>query len=147
MECGSIFSFIRYTFRWNWPRPTLGNSVVMPASASTAPATPSSPCLAGSPSSGSIRARHHRLEAVPDLPSLGHIAAHGRSRDMTSEAARLRKARYRRSAKGKAAASRYKRSAKGKAAQARYGLSEKGKAAAKRYRARHKERSADAPEP
>jgi hypothetical protein len=93
-----------------------------------------------------------------------HIAAHGRSRDVTSEAARLRKARYRRSAKGKAAAkaaaSRYKRSAKGKAANARYRRSEKGKAVAMRYRhssagkaanakarARGKERSADAPRP
>jgi hypothetical protein len=52
---------------------------------------------------------------------------------VTSEADRLRKARYRRSAKGKAAAnaatSRYRRSAKGKAANARYKQSEKGKAA------------------
>ena len=84
----------------------------------------------------------------------------GRSRDVTSETARLRKARYKRSAKGKAAASRYKRSAKGKAAQVRYELSEKGKAATKRYRsssagkaanakarARRKERSADASRP
>jgi len=73
------------------------------------------------------------------------------SRDVTSEAARLRKARYRRSAKGKAAAKaaagRYKRSAKGKAANARYRQSEKGKAAAMRYHARHKQRSADAPKP
>ena len=98
-------------------------------------------------------------------------------RAVTSEATRLRKARYRRSAKGKAAASRYRHSAKGKAAQARYGLSEKGKATTarygrsekgkaanakacaryrrsekgravrKRYRARHKERSADASRP
>ena len=69
-------------------------------------------------------------------------------RAVTSEAERLRKARYRRSAKGKvaakAAAIRYKRSAKGKAANARYKRSEKGKAAAKRYRVRCKERSADA---
>jgi hypothetical protein len=42
--------------------------------------------------------------------------------------ARLRKARYRRSAKGQAA------DARGKAASERYKRSEKGKAAAKRYR-------------
>ena len=69
------------------------------------------------------------------------------SRTVTSEAARLRKARYRRSAKGKAAASRYKRSAKGKAVQARYGRSEKGKAAEKRKRVRRKQRLADASRP
>jgi hypothetical protein len=66
-------------------------------------------------------------------------------RDMTSEAVRLRKARYRRSAKGKAAAGRYKRSAKGKAANARYRQSEKGKAANAKARARYKERSAHRP--
>jgi len=66
---------------------------------------------------------------------------------VTSEAARLRKARYRRSAKGKAAASRYKRSAKGKAVQARYGRSEKGKAAEKCKRVRRKQRLADASSP
>jgi len=54
---------------------------------------------------------------------------------VTSEAERLRKARYRRSAKGKATA---------RAAQARYRRSAKGKATAKRKRARRKERSADA---
>jgi hypothetical protein len=72
-------------------------------------------------------------------------------RAVTSEAERLRKARYRRSAKGKvaakAAAIRYKRSAKGKAANARYKQSEKGKAAQGKARARYKQRSADAPKP
>jgi hypothetical protein len=87
------------------------------------------------------------------------------SRAVISEATRLRKARYRRSAKGRAAGAaaqaRYRRSAKGKAATARYRRSEKrkaanakacaryrqsekGKATAMRYRARRKERSADA---
>jgi hypothetical protein len=70
---------------------------------------------------------------------------------VTSESERLRKARYRRSAKGKAAAvaaqARYERSAKGKAANARYWRSEKGKATAAKARARRKERSADAPKP
>jgi hypothetical protein len=45
-----------------------------------------------------------------------------------------RKARYRRSLKGRAADARYKHSAKGKVAQTKYKKSEKGKAAAKRYR-------------
>jgi len=40
---------------------------------------------------------------------------------------RLQKARYRRSAKGKAADARYKRSAKGRAASARYKQTEKRK--------------------
>ena len=65
---------------------------------------------------------------------------------VTSEATRLRKARYKRSAKGKATARaarvRYRQSEKGKAANARYGPSEKGRAARKRYRVRRKERSA-----
>ena len=67
------------------------------------------------------------------------------SRTVTSEAERLQRARYRRSAKGKATASRYKLSAKGKAANARYRQSEKGKATAAKARARHKERSASGP--
>jgi hypothetical protein len=66
---------------------------------------------------------------------------------VTSEATRLRRARYMRSAKGKAAASRYRRSAKGKAANARYRRSEKGRATEAKARARRKERSADAPSP
>jgi hypothetical protein len=44
-----------------------------------------------------------------------------------------RKARYRRTLKGKAARSRYRRSAKGRATTTRYRKSAKGKAAAKRY--------------
>ena len=52
---------------------------------------------------------------------------------MTSEAERLRRSRYKRGAKGKAANARYRRSAKGKAAAKRYWLSEKGKAVVKRY--------------
>ena len=57
--------------------------------------------------------------------------------------ARLRKARYRRSAKGRAAKARYKRSAKGKVAEkakavaARYRRSAKGKAAQARADARY----------
>jgi hypothetical protein len=51
-----------------------------------------------------------------------------------TDASRLRKARYRRSAKGQATRLRYQRSAEGKAAKARYKQSEKGKAAAACYR-------------
>jgi hypothetical protein len=69
------------------------------------------------------------------------------SRAVTSEAERLRQARYKRSAKGKATEARYRQSEKGKAANSRYWRSEKGKAAAKRKRARRKERSAAASRP
>jgi len=48
-------------------------------------------------------------------------------------AARLRNARWKRTAKGKAANARYKRSAKGKAANARYRRSPKGKATQARF--------------
>jgi hypothetical protein len=60
--------------------------------------------------------------------------ASGKLAPSMNSPARLRKARYRRSAKGQAADARYKHSAKGKAASARYKQSEKGKAAAKLYR-------------
>ena len=61
-----------------------------------------------------------------------------------TEASLLRNARYRRSAKGRAAELRYKRSAKGKVANARYRQSEKGKAAAARYRRSAAGKAADA---